>query len=115
MLEVQVEPNLVCYNALFDSPAICGSDIGSHMFKLCTLQFISARRECEASKIDLHGLSEGMAQLTLSNWLETAVARELEGTSSLSCTIITRYYHNMENLARCGVAETSVKLPWICL
>ena len=91
MLDVHVEPNLVSYNALFDIPAICGSDIGSYMFKLCKLRSISALRECEASKIDLHNLSEGTAQLVLCHWLETAVAQELEGNSSLTCTIITGY------------------------
>ena len=110
MVDVQVQPDLVSYNALFDNPAICGSDIGSHMFKLCTLQFISALRDCEASKIDPHGVSAGMAQLTLCHWLDTAVAQELEGNSSLSCTIVTEYGKSRKMWDCTDVRQTALDL-----
>ena len=41
--------------------------------------------------IDLHGLSEGAATLALRWWLANTVARELNGTTSLQCIIVTGF------------------------
>ena len=61
------------------------------MFQESNLPDIRRLRRCKASEIDLHNLSEGMAQLAIYNRLSTAVAWKLDATGSLTCTIVTGY------------------------
>ena len=65
MSSVQLQPNLIFFDALFDNPEICASEFASRMFQECNLPTICSLRECEAWEIDLHDLSEGMAEHAL--------------------------------------------------
>ena len=91
MPKAQIQPDLVSLNALFDHPAICTSELNRRLFQESNLPTICSLRECEASKIDLHELSEGMAEFALYHWLSTAVAQTLEVNCSWTSTIITGY------------------------
>ena len=91
MRHVQLQPNRVTLNALFDSPAIHDSLFARRVFQRSDLPEIRSLRECKASEIDLHDLSEGMAQIAIENWLSTAVAPKLEVKGSLTCRIVTGY------------------------
>ena len=65
------------------------------LFARCVFQSdlpeIRSLRECKASEIDVHGLSEGMAPIAIENWLSTAVAPKLEVKGSLTCRSVTGY------------------------
>ena len=91
MSSVQIQPNLVSFNALFDNTIICVSEFASRMFQECDVPAICSLRRCEASEIDLHDLSEGMAELALRHWLSTAIAQTLKVNGRLTCTIVTGY------------------------
>ena len=65
MSSVQLQPDLVSLNALFENQAICASEFARRMLQECDVPAICSLRECEASEIDLHDLSEGMAELAL--------------------------------------------------
>ncbi|CAK9020233.1 Pentatricopeptide repeat-containing protein, partial [Durusdinium trenchii] len=89
MPEMKVQPNLVTYNALFDCSQFQSSALGRALFLQSKLPEFQELRGCDASKIDLHDLSEGTARLVLCHWLSTAVATKLEQEKEFKCLIVT--------------------------
>ena len=47
MSSVQLQPNLISFNALFDNQEICASEFASRIFQECNLPTICSLRECE--------------------------------------------------------------------
>ena len=85
MPEVHLTPDLATYNAILDCHGIHDM-MRRQLFQQGLLPLLTTfKAEC----LDLHGLSEGAAQLTLQWWLVTAVMPQLSISHYLECIIIT--------------------------
>ncbi|CAK9030074.1 Pentatricopeptide repeat-containing protein At4g31850 [Durusdinium trenchii] len=110
MPEVEVQPNLVAYNALFDCSEFQSSALGRALFLQSKLPEFQELRGCDASKIDLHDLSEGTARLVLCHWLSTAVATKLEQEKDLNCLIVTGRGRSRKEWDTTDVRQASLEL-----
>ena len=85
MPEIHLTPDLATYNAILDCHGIHDTMV-RQLFQQGLLPLLTTfRAEC----LDLHGLSEGAARLTLQWWLVTAVIPELNIRQYLECIVIT--------------------------
>ncbi|CAK9015281.1 Pentatricopeptide repeat-containing protein At2g31400 [Durusdinium trenchii] len=92
MPEEHLEPDRVCYNALLDCAELQENRLGGHLFLQALPLFGSHTSSFRWPEvIDLHGLSEGSAQLLLRWWLSTAVAQRLRsrGGEQVTYVVIT--------------------------
>ncbi|CAK9008610.1 Pentatricopeptide repeat-containing protein [Durusdinium trenchii] len=110
MPEVEVQPDLVTYNALFDCSEFQSSALGRALFLQSKLPEFQELRGCDASKIDLHDLSEGTARLVLCHWLSTAMATKLEQEKEFKCLIVTGRGRSRKEWQSSDVRQASLEL-----
>ncbi|CAJ1431933.1 unnamed protein product [Effrenium voratum] len=90
MHHAEVEPNDVCYNCLLD--ALRGKPFGDMYFEKALQQGVfQTLAAAQPTSIDLHGLSEGAAQLAVWWWLHTLVLPELGSADCEIYEVITGY------------------------